>query len=95
VQLAQVSFVEAYKIDSPNLVTHSPKEILVVVICTTYEEAEDVFQCQPVFNELDLTQDKQTSLATIVQSDQAAAVLRNWTKFYPVLSGLPTGIYLT
>ena len=65
----------------------------IVVICTSVENAKD---SQEVIKHHNLAEDPLQVLAMmIIQSEEAAAVLRNVSKFYPVITGMPTGIYLS
>ena len=68
----------------------------IVVICTSIDNAKDIYKCQEVIKHLNLAEDPLQVLAMmIIQSEEAAAVLRNVSKFYPVITGMPTGIYLS
>jgi hypothetical protein len=67
----------------------------LVVICTTGREAEEVYQCQPAIERLNIALDIHQILASFLQSNEVAAVLRNTTRFYGVLAGMAPGIYLS
>jgi len=67
----------------------------IVVSCTTRQEAEDVYGFQDAIGQVDMSQDARAMLASLVQLEEGAAVLRNVTRFYGVLIGMPAGIYLS
>jgi hypothetical protein len=58
------------------------------------QEAEDVHNLQVAIRRLDLSQDVRSQLLALIESEEGAAVLRNVTRFYGVLLGMPAGIYL-
>jgi hypothetical protein len=58
------------------------------------QEAEDIFSCQPAIDQLDFSQDERSILAAFLASRVVTAVLRNVDRFYGVLTGMPTAIYL-
>jgi hypothetical protein len=70
------------------------KPFPITIVCTTMQEVEDIFSCQAAIDQLDFSQDEQSILAAFLVSRVVTAVLRNVDKFYGVLAGMPTAIYL-